>query len=88
MEKIDLTEGMLKHTQPTFHFLATNVFEWRTDTDLHALMKAMDKQGYTYWVWLVPCESTEPYDIHFYQPQIKGSFVLAHVEKKAKARGK
>ena len=81
---IDMTEGMLKHTQPTFHFLLTSVFTWRTGTDLHELMKAMDKEGYTYWVWYVPVDQTEAYDIRFFQPQVPGSFVLAEVEKKPK----
>lgn len=84
--KVNLTEGMLKHEQPEFHYLVTNVFEWRTGTDLHALMKEMDKQKQTYWVWYVPGEKTSAYDIRFYQPQVKGSFVLAEVEKKTKVK--
>lgn len=84
-ERISMTAGLLKHTQPEFHYLMTNVFEWITTTDLHDGMKQMDKKGYTYWVWYVPGESTH-YEINFYQPQVQGSFVLAEVEKKAKAK--
>ena len=87
--RIDMTEGMLKHEQPVSHFLVTNVFEWRTGTDLHKLMKEMDKQKQTYWVWYVPGEETSTYEIRFYQPQVKGAFVLAEVaqtEKKTKAK--
>jgi len=71
------------------HFLVTNVFEWRTGTDLHKLMKEMDKHKQTYWVWFVPGEETSQYEIRFYQPQVKGAFVLAEVaqpEKKPKAK--
>jgi len=85
-EVINLTEHLLKHKQPVFHFLLTNVFEWRTGTDLHALMKDFDKRGYTYWVWFVPCEEETQYEINFYQPQVKGSFVLTEVEKKPKVK--
>lgn len=90
-ERINLSEGMLKHAQPTFHFLVTNVFEWRTGTNLHALMKAMDKHKLTYWVWYVPGEENSAYEIRFYQPQVEGSFVLAEVaqpEKKTKRSDK
>jgi hypothetical protein len=79
---IDMTEKMLKHKQPTFHYLCINAFEYRSGDDLHALMKAMDKEKHTYWVWYVPGEDTATYEINFYQPQQPGSFVLAQVEKK------
>lgn len=71
---------IMKHPQPVFHFLATNIFEWRTGTDLHTLMQVMDKGKQTYWVWYVPGDSAQHYDINFYQPQVAGSFVLAEVE--------
>ena len=35
---------IMKHPQPVFHLLATNIFEWRTGTDLHTLMQEMDKE--------------------------------------------
>ena len=85
-ERIDMTAGLIKHTQPVFHFLFTNPFEWMTTTDLHDGMKQMDKKGYTYWVWYVPGEKESNYEINFYQPQVEGSFVLAEVEKKTKAK--
>lgn len=75
---------MTTNTQPTpqsaFHFYVHNVFEWRTGTDLHTLMKEMDKQKYTYWVWLVPGEKTSRYEIKWYAPQVEGAFKLDHVE--------
>lgn len=80
---------MIKHTQPTFHYLLTSIFTWRTGTDLHALMKEMDarKEG-TYWVWYVPCAEDTPYEINCYQPQVEGSFVLAEVAPKKRAARK
>lgn len=84
---IDMTEGMLKHTQPTFHYLVTNPFEWEVGIDLHDLMKRFDRHGYTYWVWYVPGEKDSTYNIRFYQPQVEGSFVLMEhnpAEKKRK----
>jgi hypoxanthine phosphoribosyltransferase len=90
-ERINMTEGLIKHTQPTFHYLLVNVFEWRSGDDLHALMKAMDKVKYngkalTYWVWYVPCEDKTPYEINFYQPQVEGAFILAEVNPAEKKR--
>lgn len=79
-EVINLTERLLKHKQPVFHFLVLNVFEWRTGTELHKLITEMDKRGYTYWVWLVPCEEKTQYEINFYQPQVEGSILLQEVE--------
>ena len=71
---------MIKHKQPTFHFLLTSVFRWYASEDLHEAMKYMDKQKATYWVWYVPCPKTSSYEINFYQPQVEVSFVLAQVE--------
>jgi hypothetical protein len=70
----------LKHEQPTFHFLLASVFRWHASEDLHEAMKYMDKLKATYWVWYVPCDKSEHYSIHWYQPQVPGSFVLANVE--------
>jgi len=65
---------------PIFHFYLNNIFEWRTGDDLHTLMKEMDKQKQTYWVWFVPGEKTSRYDIRWYAPQVEGAFVLTRVE--------
>jgi hypothetical protein len=81
---IDMTEKLVKHKQPTFHFLCINAFGYRSGDELHDLMKAMDKEKHTYWVWYVPGEDTATYEINFYQPQQPGSFVLAQVEKKTR----
>jgi hypothetical protein len=88
--KIDMTERLMKHTQPEFHYLLVNVFEWRSGTDLHALMQTMDKLRYNkkpmlYWVWYVPGDKSASYEISFYQPQVEGSFVLDEVAPKRKS---
>lgn len=70
----------LKHEQPTFHFLVMSFWEWRSGTDLNELMTWANKRKNTYWVWYVPCDKSEHYSIHWYQPQVPGSFVLANVE--------
>lgn len=64
----------------TFHFYLNNIFEWRTGDDLHTLMKEMDKQKQTYWVWYVPGDAKSKYDIKWYAPQVEGAFVLTRVE--------
>lgn len=81
---------MMKHKQPEFHYLLANPFEWRTGTDLHALMQTMDKLRYNkkpilYWVWYVPGDEATTYEINFYQPQVEGSFLLAEVNPKRKS---
>ncbi len=75
-----IKSDMLTHTQPTFHFLITSIFEWRSGTDLNELMTWANKRKNTYWVWYVPCEKSAAYDIEWYRPQVEGSFVLANVE--------
>lgn len=84
-EVIDMTATLMKHKQPEFHYLLVSVFEWRSGTDLHALMKEMDKQRSTYWVWYVPGDEATAYEINFYQPQVEGSFLLAEVNPKRKS---
>jgi hypothetical protein len=89
-EVINMTEGLIKHKQPTFHYLLTSCFNWQTGSDLHALIKRFDSLGDIYWVWYVPGDdATTKYEINFYQPQVEGSFVLMEhnpAEKKAKAK--
>jgi len=77
---INMSEGLIPVPQPTFHFYLNNIFEWRTGDDLHTLMKEMDKQKQTYWVWYVPGDAKSKYDIKWYAPQVEGAFVLTRVE--------
>lgn len=84
--RINLSKGLLKHKQPTFHFFASNVFEWFITDDLHKAIDTLDRKCLTYWLWYVPGDIDTPYDVQFYQPQVKGSFVLAHAEFHANGR--
>lgn len=73
----------MKHKQPeAHHFLCTSVFEWHTGTDLPSMLKWFDKSKRTYWIWYVPIDEKEAYDIEFYQPQVEGSILLQEVEYK------
>jgi hypothetical protein len=72
---------MIKHSQPEFHFLLTSAFTWQTGSDLHALMKQMDKRKEgAYLVWYVPGLENSTYEIDTFEPQVPGAFVLAKVE--------
>lgn len=82
----EVNTGLVAVVQPTFHFYVNNVLEWRTGTDLIALMKAMNRQKKTYWIWYVPLEEDSEYDIKWYAPQVKGAFVLQVVEYKGGKR--
>ena len=77
---IDMTENLVPIEQPIFHFLVHNIFEWRTGDSLPTLIKEMDKQKMTYWIWYVPGDKDTRYEIQFYRPQVKGAFVLDAVE--------
>jgi len=59
-----------------FHFYASSVAQWATtneERDLPALLDLMDKDGYTYALFLVPVPYTADYEINMYQPQVKGA---------------
>ena len=61
------------------HFFAASALDWATTTDelnLQALLKLMDKQRNTYNLYLVPIPHDTPYEINFYQPQVKGTMHL------------
>lgn len=67
------------------HFFAASAFTWATTTaerTLQQLIKHMDKEGYTYNLFLVPLPHDTPYEINFYQPQVEGTQWLGTFEKK------
>jgi len=69
------------------HFYASSVADWATtnDTrDLRALLKIMDKFGYSYNLFFVPVAHTANYEIKAYQPQVEGAQWLGHFEVKGK----
>lgn len=72
------------------HFYASSVAQWATTNDkrdLSDLIELMEKDGYTYNLFLVPGKHTDPYDINMYQPVVKGTEWLGtFVLPKKKAR--
>lgn len=71
------------------HFFAASAFGWATtnaERTLQQLIKHMDKEGYTYNLFLVPLPHTETYEINFYQPQVEGTQWLGTFEKKGKRK--
>jgi hypothetical protein len=69
------------------HFYASSVCQWATTNDkrdLRQLLKLMDKEGFSYNLFLVPCKHTDDYEIKMYQPQVAGSQWLGFFEVKKK----
>ena len=61
------------------HFFAASAFQWATtneERDLPALLELMDKDGYSYHLFLVPIPHTTDYEINMYQPQVEGTEYL------------
>ncbi len=71
------------------HFYASSAFTWATTTaerNLQQLIKHMDKEGYTYNLFLVPLPPNTSYQIKHYQPQVEGTQWLGTFEKKGKRK--
>jgi hypothetical protein len=69
------------------HFYASSVAQWATTTDerdLRQLLKLMDKDGFSYNLFLVPVAHDAQYDIKMYQPQVDGTQWLGFFEVKEK----
>jgi hypothetical protein len=78
---------MTQTEHPTHHFFASSIAQWATTTptrDLRQLMKMMDKDGYSYNLFLVPCDYGADYDIKMYQPQVEGAQWLGYFQVKEK----
>lgn len=76
----------MKHNKD-YHFYAASVASWATTTnerDLRQLLTLMDKDGYAYNLFLVPCPHEMLYDIKMYQPQVVGAIWLGFYEVKEK----
>lgn len=68
-----------------FHFFAASCVTWATTTDkrdLPALIDLMNREGYTYNLFLVPVHHAVPYDIEFYQPKVQGTQFLGAFQPK------
>lgn len=69
------------------HFYASSVAQWITtdnERDLRQLLKLMDKDGFSYNLFLVPVPHDTPYEIKMYQPQVEGAQWLGFFEVKEK----
>ena len=76
-------------TENHYHFYASSVCQWATTNDkrdLRQLLKLMDKDGYSYNLFLVPCKHDALYDIKMYQPHVAGSQWLGFFEVKKGTR--
>ena len=63
-------------SEPVQHFYASSVAQWATTTperDLRQLLKLMDKDGFSYNLFLVPVAHDAQYEIKMYQPQVDGT---------------
>jgi predicted O-linked N-acetylglucosamine transferase (SPINDLY family) len=63
----------------THHFYASSSATWATTNetrDLQQLLKLMDKEKFTYNLYLVPVPHTTEYDIKWFQPQVEGTIHL------------
>jgi hypothetical protein len=70
-----------------FHFFAASARTWMTTNDkvdLRQLLRNMDKEGYGYNLFLVPCKHDADYEINWYQPQVVGSVWLGTYSKQSK----
>jgi len=70
------------------HFFAASAQTWITTSPtrtLQQLIKHMDKEGWTYNLFLVPLPHDATYEISFYQPpRVEGTKWLGTFEKKGK----
>lgn len=67
------------------HFYASSVAAWVTTTperDLRQLIKHMERDGFSYNLFLVPLPHTANYEIKMYQPQVEGTQWLGFFEVK------
>ena len=77
---------MKEHHMPeNTHFYASSVAAWVTTTperDLRQLIKHMERDGFSYNLFLVPLPHTANYEIKMYQPQVEGTQWLGYFETK------
>ena len=75
--------------EKAFHFYASNFATWATTTearDLQALIKLMEKEGFSYNLFYVPLPSDAVYKIERYAPVVEGIVWLGQFEPKGKRR--
>ena len=70
------------------HYFVSSVGTWRTGTDLHELMRQMDREQLSYNAWLLPVPEDTDYEIKMFCPQVKGAVWLGFTEFKSGRRVK
>ena len=55
-----------------FHFYATSIAEWQTETDLVKLIKTMQKDDLEFAIYYVPLHEELNYEIRAYLPAVEG----------------
>ena len=68
----------MKHTTD-YHFYASSCATWVTttpDRDLAQVLEMMNREGYTYNLYMVPVPYDAPYEIKRYAPQVEGAELL------------
>ena len=74
--------------QPNNHFFASSVATWMITTperDLRDVLKAMDREGFAYNLFVVPVPHDADYEIKMFTPQVEGAQWVGFFEPK-KAR--
>jgi len=63
-----------------YHYYATSLSTWKTDTDLFKLMKVMNEDTLPYVIFLVPVNINAEYMIKYFAPMVKDSIVIFESE--------
>ena len=59
------------------HYFASTPSTWRTGTNLEELLKLIKAERQPYMIFLVPTDEDSNYEIELYQPQVKGTVLIA-----------
>jgi len=69
----------LNKSDTPFHFYASSVATWVTGTDPEEVLDRIrkeDRHQLMHSLWFVPVPEDSPYEIFWYQPQVKGAVLL------------
>lgn len=75
--------------QPNNHFFASSVATWMVttpDRDLRAVIKAMEREGFPFNLFLVPGAHDADYEIKTFAPQVEGAQWVGFFETKKAGR--
>lgn len=65
-----------------FHFLGTNIREWKTSTDINEVIKHMSKEEFSYLLFYVPLPADASYSIKNFTPVVEGVVYLGTYKNK------